>query len=52
MNRSSAPWLAFIVVGLTFVILGASGKTAFLAIGAAFLILGFVGVARARKSAS
>lgn len=50
MTRSSAPWLVFLVVGVAFVAVGASGRQAFLIIGAAFLVLGLVGMGRARKA--
>jgi len=46
MKRTAAP---FIVMGISFIAIGITGKNAFLAIGVAFLVIGFVGLARQKR---
>jgi hypothetical protein len=40
----------FLIIGLAFLALGASGRRAFIAIGLAFLVIGIVFMARQRAS--
>lgn len=41
----------FLIIGLAFLVLGASGRRAFVAIGLAFLVIGIVFLARQRRGA-
>jgi hypothetical protein len=49
MNRLHGPGLGLIVIGIAFVVLGASGRHAFVAIGLAFAVVGVAALARASR---
>jgi len=49
MKRSAAGGLAFVAVGIAFLVLGSSGSRAFLPIGMAFAAIGILFVARGRR---
>jgi hypothetical protein len=46
---NKAPGIVFLAIGIVFIAVGSSGRTAFLAIGAAFLAIGIVTSVRARR---
>ncbi len=50
MNRSTAPGVVFIALGVVFIAVGSSGQRAFLGVGLAFLIVGFVYAFRQRRA--
>jgi len=49
MNKSIAGGIAFIVVGLFFIILGSGGQRAYLPIGMAFALIGVIFIVRQRR---
>lgn len=42
-------FVPFLVIGISFIVLGISGQRAFLGIGIAFLILGFIMAIRLKR---
>jgi hypothetical protein len=40
----------FLVLGIAFLVLGASGQRAFRVMGIAFLVIGIVGIVQSRRS--
>jgi putative exporter of polyketide antibiotics len=49
MNKSIAGGIAFIVVGVVFIILGSGSQRAYLPIGLAFALIGVIFVVRQRR---
>lgn len=43
-----APGIAFLAIGIAFLVLGTTGRPAFVALGIVFLVLGFVQLVRRR----
>jgi zinc transporter ZupT len=50
MNKSIAGGIAFIVVGVVFIILGSGGQRAYLPIGLAFAAIGILFIVRQRRT--
>jgi hypothetical protein len=51
LKRSTAPGIAFIVIGIVFITIGSSGQRGLIAVGAAFVAIGLVTVIRQRRAA-
>jgi putative exporter of polyketide antibiotics len=49
MNKSIAGGIAFILVGLVFLILGSGSQRSYLAIGLAFAAIGVIFIVRQRR---
>jgi formate hydrogenlyase subunit 3/multisubunit Na+/H+ antiporter MnhD subunit len=49
MNKSIAGGIAFVLVGLVFIILGSGGQRAYLPIGMAFALIGVIFIVRQRR---
>ncbi len=50
MKSTGAPGIAFLVIGIVFIAIGSSGRSAFVAVGAAFVAIGVVMMVRQRRA--
>ena len=50
MKTTSAPGIAFLVLGVVFIAIGSSGQRAFLGLGAAFAVIGLISLIRQRRA--
>jgi drug/metabolite transporter (DMT)-like permease len=50
MKKSMAGGIAFILVGVAFMVMAVSGQRTYLPIGAAFVVIGLVFIVRRRRT--